>query len=289
MFKRLFPLLAFLAMAPMLLPISARGGTWARFKTAYGDVDIELFDQDKPITVRNFIRLVQAGAYQNMFFHRCDPHFVVQGGGFSVADTNDPGVFNRFWEVPHFGEITNEYQVGRTFSNVYGTLAMAKVGGKPNSATSQWFFNLNHNTFLDSNNGGFTVFGRVLQGTNALNHFNNIETNNGLVNLQQWYGPAAAAFSELPVKYLGNTPPKFTDLEYVDIQLLPLKIARTSSGARLLAWPSVAGRVNTIEYSSQWPPQWSVLRSVTGNGNEMTFEDATSITERRFYRVAITY
>src|SRR5438876_6940247 len=140
----------------------ALAGTLAQFRSVFGDIEIELYDQDKPVTVQNFIRYVQSGRYQNEFAHRLVPGFVIQGGGFTITNR---GTTN--WQViavPTYPTITNEFGVGRHFSNVYGTIAMAKLGGYTNSATSQWYFNLANNSFLDANdtNNLFVVFGHVV-------------------------------------------------------------------------------------------------------------------------------
>ncbi|MFT7653709.1 MAG: cyclophilin family peptidyl-prolyl cis-trans isomerase, partial [Candidatus Azotimanducaceae bacterium] len=86
------------------------------------------------------------------FIHRSDPGFILQTGGFTFSD-------GQLFDVPTDPPIQNEYDL----SNIRGTLAMAKLGGDPNSATSQWFINLGDNSEnLDNQNGGFTVFARVL-------------------------------------------------------------------------------------------------------------------------------
>jgi len=64
----------------------APAGTLAQFRTSFGDIDVELYDQDKPVTVQNFVRYVQGGEWRNMFVHRCVPNFVLQGGGYYVAN-----------------------------------------------------------------------------------------------------------------------------------------------------------------------------------------------------------
>src|SRR5881409_980858 len=112
-------LLFFLASAA---PASA--GTLAQFRTRFGDIDVELYDQDKPVTVQNFIRYVKSGAYTNMFLHRCIPEFIVQGGGFSTTNQLATNLFTVFDYVPTFGTITNEFNTGTRLSNIYGTIAM---------------------------------------------------------------------------------------------------------------------------------------------------------------------
>ncbi len=130
--------------------------TIVRFTTTVGTIDVELFGDRTPLTVANFLGYANAGSWDNTFFHRSaelpngDP-FVIQGGGFN-ADS-------QLTSIPQNPPVLNEPGI----SNTRGTLAVAKLGNNPNSGTNQWFFNLGNNASnLDSQNGGFTVFGRVL-------------------------------------------------------------------------------------------------------------------------------
>lgn len=117
-----------------------------------GEFDIQLLDAWTPKTVTNFLGYVQRGDFSNSIIHRSVPGFVVQGGGFTLQS-------NQIVPVPTKAAVTNEPR----FFNVRGTVAMAKLGDNPNSATSQWFINLGDNsTNLNNQNGGFTVFGVVL-------------------------------------------------------------------------------------------------------------------------------
>ncbi len=124
------------------------------FETVLGSFDVELLDDLVPGTVENFLNYVERGDYDGTFFHRSVPGFVIQGGGFYYdAETNTAP------EIRADPPITNEFRV----SNTRGTVAMAKLGDDPNSATNQWFINLADNSsILNTQNGGFTVFGRVL-------------------------------------------------------------------------------------------------------------------------------
>ena len=122
----------------------------ARFTTLTGIVDVELFDNQTPLTVANFLAYANAGDWDNTFFHRLVEDFVLQGGGFQATSS--------FPSIPQMAAVQNEPGI----SNLFGTIAMAKLGGNPNSATNQWFFNLRDNSEnLDNQNGGFTVFGEV--------------------------------------------------------------------------------------------------------------------------------
>lgn len=131
-------------------------GTLVRINTPLGGITLELFDDVAPNTVKNFLNYVNSGRYNNTFIHRSENSptpFVIQGGWLRF---DEPG--NRLIPIAIDGNIANEFRL----SNLRGTVAMAKAAGNPNSANSQWFVNLADNTFLDADNGGFTVFGRIV-------------------------------------------------------------------------------------------------------------------------------
>lgn len=153
MFFRMKYQLCTLLCVCILSPFSAWAGTVVRVNTPLGEFFLELSDDTTPITVNNFLRYVNDDLYDGTFVHRLEPGFVIQGGW--LRYTEAPSAVSM---IPNFGNIQNEFRV----SNQRGTIAMAKVAGDPNSATSQWFINLGNNSFLDTDNGGFTVFGRVM-------------------------------------------------------------------------------------------------------------------------------
>ena len=139
-----------------------------RLTTVLGNIDLALYDQSTPITVANFKNYIDSGRYftvdpttqeaASLFFHRSVPDFVIQSGGFlSTVNPSDPA-HAQPTQVTAFAAIANEPGI----SNTRGTIAMAKLPDDPNSATSQWYINLADNLSLDTDNGGFTVFGRVL-------------------------------------------------------------------------------------------------------------------------------
>jgi len=125
-------------------------GTIVQFETSLGVIQVELYDDTAPLTVDNFLNYVMDDDWDDSVFHRSVSGFIIQGGGFTF-----PGFAN----VPTDPPVPNEFGA----SNLRGTIAMAKLGGNPDSATSQWFFNLGDNSAnLDNQNGGFTVFGEVI-------------------------------------------------------------------------------------------------------------------------------
>lgn len=152
-----------------------------------GPIDIELFTTTAPNTVANFLNYVTQNAYDGAVFHRLDDNFVLQGGGYTFSDSAG------FVPIPTNPPIQNEFNR----SNLQRTVAMARVGGQPHSATNQFYINLSHNTFLDTVDGGFTVFGRIL-GEDSWTIIDNINLY-PTINL-------GAPFNELPVRP-GFTPP----------------------------------------------------------------------------------
>jgi cyclophilin family peptidyl-prolyl cis-trans isomerase len=158
---------------------TAQAGTMVRYQTMFGKIDVELYDTQTPNTVANFLHYLDSGYYKDTHFHRYVPGFVLQGGGYYYDDQGE------VVEIPTIDPVANEPGI----SNTSGTLAMAKVSGDPDSATSQWFFNLNDNSGNDPNspgyddelgynpdgldyqNEGFTVFGKVVNGMDVLGAF----------------------------------------------------------------------------------------------------------------------
>lgn len=174
-------LFALVTLSACLL-IAPAHATTVRLTTTQGNIDIDLYDNDAPRTVANFLSYVNSGAYNNSFVHRSVPGFVIQGGGYTFTDAAGVSTITRS------PAIANEFS--RSRSNVRGTIAMAKIGGDPNSATSEWFINLIDNaSTLDNDNGGFTVFGVVKPESMAVV--------DAIARLQ--LVNAGGAFNELPV------------------------------------------------------------------------------------------
>ena len=151
---------------------------------------LELFDKNgvaernTKSTAKNFLKYVKNDLYDNSIFHRSVSDFVLQGGGFlaPVVSSAEGGMPV---EIQDYGTVDN--QPGN--SNLLGTVAMAKIGDQPDSATNQWFVNLSDNTFLDEQNEGFTVFGRVLgSGMDVVDDLASADIFN-----------AGGAFSQLPL------------------------------------------------------------------------------------------
>lgn len=326
--KRSFSPLPGALPALLLVGWLASAGTLVQFRTPLGTLEVELFDQEKPVTVANFKRYAESGIWTNMFIHRLIPGFVAQGGGFRVTD---PGTTNVWFEsVPDFPQITNEFNVGPRRPNVFGTIAMAKippytntvvtppqtnivggvtnvvagqtnlvVSGGPDSASREWFFNLGDNSDnLDDQNGGFTVFGQVVgPSTNVLHLLNTftaapIQLTNRLYNI----GGTGFPFDSRPnpgafplLRAVATFDQIFTNALFVDVSLLEVGVTPRPDGGRDIRWKPVSGGTNLVEFTRVFPPQWQVLTNVVRpTGPAATATDPTP-DPSRFYRVRIAY
>lgn len=270
-------------IAVMLLTATGFAGTLVQFRTSAGDLAVELYDREKPITVQNFLRYVTNGAYSDCLFHRGIGGFVIQGGGYRVLNRASLTNYSVV-TVATFPPITNEFRVGQTYSNAFGTIAMAKTSD-PNSATSQFFINLGNNFGLDdtNNSGGFTVFGRVISGTNVLNRLNASHPSSSISIVN-----AGGAFAQLPVlkSFVGPTI-ESDELVYVDVTALAVSIEAAGAGVQRISWNSVSNMMNRLEYSTNQPPVWRSLVETNGNGSRMHVLDGSGTNVWRFYRVRV--
>ncbi len=188
----------FCALAATSGEADRAGAVVVRFATTLGNYDVRLYQTRTPLTVQNFLNYSTSNRWDGTFIHRApdlnvgtsqnpvyEP-FVVQGGGFKLAPSPQ-GLFGAT-HIASDPPVQNEPGL----TNARGTIAMAKVGGDPNSATSEWFVNMRNNAVggpaLDTQNGGFTVFGRVVgNGMAVLDAIQALQVING------------GGFSDVPV------------------------------------------------------------------------------------------
>jgi peptidyl-prolyl cis-trans isomerase A (cyclophilin A) len=127
-------------------------------KTTDGDIKLELYPEQSPKTVANFLDYVKSGQYSGTIFHRVIKGFMIQGGGYTAS----------FAEKPTRAPIPLESRNG--LKNATGTIAMARTSD-PNSATAQFFINTVDNAGLDYPNpdgNGYAVFGKVISGMDVV-------------------------------------------------------------------------------------------------------------------------
>jgi len=165
-------------------------------ETSLGTIPLELFPNMAPVTVQNFLEYMNDGDYDGALVHRSVPGFVIQGGGFREVGST-------YVQIPLDPPIVNE----PCLSNTRGTLAMARLGGQPDSATSQWFINLTDNPSLDLSDGvGFTAFGRVVgDGMAVADAIAALPIFDTLVMLEL---PVNQVFRDLPLQSIPVEPPQ---------------------------------------------------------------------------------
>ncbi len=137
-------------------------------ETSFGPIVLELYHEQAPITVTNFLRYVDSHFYDGTIFHRVIPGFMIQGGGFTEA------MEEKRTEAP----IKNE--AGNGLSNLRGTVAMARTA-VVDSATSQFFINTVDNFYLDHRDKsvegyGYCVFGQVIEGLEIVDQIQKVPT-----------------------------------------------------------------------------------------------------------------
>ena len=147
------------------------------FKTSKGNIELELYADKAPLSVKNFLRYVDEGFYDETIFHRVINSFMIQGGGFDKD----------MQKKRTHASVKNEAKNG--LKNRRGTIAMARTSS-PHSATAQFFINHVDNANLDypgSDGWGYTVFGKVTKGMDTVDKIADvyIVTRNGMRNVPE--------------------------------------------------------------------------------------------------------
>jgi cyclophilin family peptidyl-prolyl cis-trans isomerase/predicted secreted protein len=195
-----------------------------RLRTNRGDIDLLLYPSLTPEAVENFMGYVESGAYNGVIFHRSVPTFIVQGGAY--VPVGAPNVFSSLLKRP---ASINEPGI----SNIRGTVAHAKVGGNPDSATHDFFFNLEDNSLktnieLDNQNAGFTVFARVagsgmsvVDGIAGLpiGPYGTTATNGVILDGSEIKSNSDSTFGATPMNVSGSTAPATMDVNQT-VQIL---------------------------------------------------------------------
>ncbi len=173
--KNITLLVAFALVFTLVLAPSADAGqdmgktVLVRMDTSMGPIVLELYPDKAPQTVRNFLKYVLSGFYEGTIFHRVNPDFMIQGGGFDVNLMKKPGA------LPGI-----ENEAGNGLKNKEFTIAMARTN-QPHSATNEFFINVKNNKMLDftaatATGFGYCVFGRVAAGKATVEKIKNTRT-----------------------------------------------------------------------------------------------------------------
>ena len=170
------PLLSLIAVFAATLAssnASAEDYAYADIKTNMGSIILRLDKTKAPISVANFEDYAKSGYYNGTVFHRVIGNFMIQGGGFDFHGKYPAGLHRKPGaKTP----IKNEWQNG--LKNVKGSVAMARLGGQPDSATNQFFINVENNDFLDTPRDGaaYAVFGNVIAGMDTVDKIKSVPT-----------------------------------------------------------------------------------------------------------------
>jgi len=153
-------LLPTLLLSSLFLPVQASQQPVVMFETSAGNFEVTLYPDKAPVTVKNFLTLVDQKHYNGTIFHRVIKNFMIQGGGLNASLEKIGGV----------SPIQNEADNG--LKNLKGTIAMARTG-EPHSATDQFFINTKDNSNLDHSGKnmrgwGYAVFGKVTNGMDVV-------------------------------------------------------------------------------------------------------------------------
>ncbi|MFN9176466.1 MAG: peptidylprolyl isomerase [Synechocystis sp.] len=200
-----------------------------------GVINVVLFDQinqGAPLTVQNFQNYVNSNSYTNSFIHRSIPNFIVQGGGYTYNN-------GTLTTIPSNAPVQNEYSAVR--SNTRGTIAMAKLGNDPNSATNQWFFNLADNSAnLNNQNGGFTVFGQAQTASD-------LATIDAIAAVQVYN--AGGPFTNLPLTQAAISDSNFVRFSSITIsQQAELSFSIVGNTNPTLVTPTITNNQLTLDY-----------------------------------------
>lgn len=155
-----------ITVAPGAQAGSESSHVYISMQTSMGEIILELNREKAPISVENFLSYTEKEHYDGTIFHRVISNFMIQGGGFTEDMTQK--------QVDR--PIKNEWRNG--LSNARGTIAMARLGNQPDSATSQFFINVSDNAFLDQprDGAGYAVFGKVVKGMDVVDKIRQVRT-----------------------------------------------------------------------------------------------------------------
>jgi len=166
MFKKIFVIVVMLLISAGIACAEGKKNPVVLMETSLGNVKMELFEKEAPLSVKNFLDYTSSGFYNGTIFHRVIAGFMIQGGGFTTD----------FKQKPTKAPIKNEAANG--LKNQRGTLSMARTGN-PDSATAQFFINVVNNDGLNrpSPDGhGYAVFGKVIEGMDVVDKIKSVKT-----------------------------------------------------------------------------------------------------------------
>lgn len=250
-------------------------GAW--FYTASESIIVALFDTAAPKTVDNFLGYVNRGNYNGTFVHRSIYQFIIQGGGYTLSSAT--AAPTSWKDVTKLDPVQNEPGV----SNSRGTISMAKLGGTRDSATSEWFFNIDtagtNPANLNFQNGGFTAFGAVV-GTSSQSIVDSINNLNTTSYEGKITGVPSGAVASIPVleNPIPTTPGANTLLPIDSVTPCPpvvIQLVANSNPNVLVA--GVEGMLLYIESKNKRGTSVLTLKATNLDGNTVTYNLAIRV------------
>jgi peptidyl-prolyl cis-trans isomerase A (cyclophilin A) len=252
--------------------------TILRFETVMGNFDVRLFDAAMPRTVTNFLHYVTTNKYDGTVVHRNSDtrdtptgplrDFVIQGGGFKLADPVPPNTRITQSSVVTIAPIADEPGGGVAgLSNLRGTIAMAKSG--PNTVTSQWFINQGNNSTLDSParaDGGFSAFGAVLGSGMTV-----VDAIGDLPVPADFGFSIGAPFNDLPLRNFSGTTIDHVRVQHT-VTVTKVSVRNLPAGDY-----DFNGTVNAADYSV-WKSTFGSRTNASADGNGNGVVDAADYT-----------
>jgi peptidyl-prolyl cis-trans isomerase A (cyclophilin A) len=168
MFKKMLSAVAIVCLVAGIVCAEGKKNQVVTMETTLGNVKIELFEKEAPISTKNFLEYAKSGFYAGTIFHRVIPGFMIQGGG------HTPDRKEKATRAPIKNEAVNGLKNDR------GTIAMARTAD-PDSAKAQFFINVKNNDMLNRpspDGAGYAVFGKVVEGMDVVDKIVSVKTQN---------------------------------------------------------------------------------------------------------------
>jgi cyclophilin family peptidyl-prolyl cis-trans isomerase len=253
---------------------------------------LALHDKAMPKNVANFLRYVNRSDYSDSYLHRSSPNFIIQGGGARPAFTGAPPV--NWANIPVEAAVPNEPGL----SNRRGTIAMAKLGGSPDSATSEWFISTADNrSNLDFQNGGFSAFGEVV-GSGSMGiaqALNNLPTSISTSYQSQITNasPSLSGVSIESIPVLQNPPPatpaantfvRITSITPVE----PVEVTVASITPSNILAAAVFGTELVVQSRGPSGIATLTLRATNVDGNSVTFPVRVEVLDTNIPGIGLT-
>jgi len=253
---------------------------------------LALHDKATPKNVTNFLRYVNRSDYSNSFLHRSVPNFIIQGGGARPGGASP----TQWANIPVDAAVPNEPGI----SNLRGTIAMAKLGGNFDSATSEWFISTaNNQSNLDFQNGGFSVFGAVVgsgsmgiaQALNNLPVVARSQPNQPTVYESLITGTSGVSLDSIPV--LQDPPPatpaantfvRITSITEVE----PVEVTVASITPSNILAAAVFGTELVVQSRGPSGIATLTLRATNVDGNSVTFPVRVEVIDTNIPGIGLT-